>query len=229
MNRWIKSSIIFVAGAVTGALATEIYLGKRYRQSIEDEIERMHIANGEFVIHERALSTEEVQDIISNLDEETIKNLEQSVKDDELPEDIFDDAEDAFFDYTQFDDKDDDYILDDDGSSLDRMYEYEMPIDHEKPYLIPEEEFGDVAYQQYYYIMYADGVVADDMDREVRDVEGMFGVENLSHFGDKYLYPTQNDLLYIRDDQMKWEYEIALDTRKFDTEKYPNSPYRLEE
>lgn len=228
MNRYVKSGIIFVVGAVVGAASTKIYLGKQYKKAMEIEIERMQIARGEYVVKERELSETEVTELMDSLTEEERNNLNDSLG--EVIEELYDDADDAFFDYTQFDVKDNDYDPDEEcGSHLDNMYEYEMPIEHEKPYLIPEDEFGDVTYQQFYYIMYADGVIADDMDREVRDIDGMFGTENLSHFGDKYIYPSQTDLIYIRDDKMKWEYEIALDPRKFDTEKYPNSPYRLEE
>lgn len=224
MNTYVKSGIIFIVGAAVGAVSTKLFLDKKYKEAIEEEIELMHVASGETVISERTLTPEEVAKL------NIVPENTQSQLDEKLPDDIFEDADDAFFDYTQFDCHPDQNPEELElGYHLDHMYEYEEPIEHEKPYLIPEDEFGDTDYEQFYYIMYADGVVADDMDKEVRDVDGMFGKENLTHFGDKYLYPTQTDLIYIRDDKMKWEFEIALDPRKFDTEKYPNSPYRLEE
>ena len=111
---------------------------------------------------------------------------------------------------------------------LQDMYEYEMPIIHEKPYLIPEDEFGIPGYEQFFYTMYSDGVIADESDNMIRDLDAMFGEENLSHFGDRYLY-NQYDVIYIRDDNESCEFEIVMDPRPFYDDVLPNSPYRLEE
>ena len=103
-----------------------------------------------------------------------------------------------------------------------------MPIIHEKPYLIPEDEFGIPGYEQFFYTMYSDGVIADESDNMIRDLDAMFGEENLSHFGDRYLY-NQDDVIYIRDDNESCEFEIVMDPRPFYDDVLPNSPYRLEE
>lgn len=209
MNKTLVGVIAFVAGSAVGAGSVYYILGKKFDKRLEKELEAITIANGEEVISEREMTPEEVEIMLyeKQMDEERLN-----------AQDFADDFKRAMNEYTG---------EEDDESGFE--YEFEYPIEHDKPILIPESEFGDVTYQQVYYILYNDGVIADDMDRPVKDVDGMFGLENLRHFGDDYLYPNQNDAIYIRDDTCRYEYEIVKDNRSFDTEKYPNSMYRLEE
>lgn len=56
---------------------------------------------------------------------------------------------------------------------------------------------------------YADGVLADDMDEIVEDVEGTVG-DFKDHFGE-----YENDTVYVRNDRLKCYYEICADDRNY--------------
>lgn len=81
-----------------------------------------------------------------------------------------------------------------------------------KPYVIKPEEFGqtDDDYDLISLNYYADGVLTDDFDDIIEDVEGTVGEDSLSHFGE-----YENDTVYVRNDARKVDYEICLDKRKF--------------
>lgn len=81
-----------------------------------------------------------------------------------------------------------------------------------KPYVIKPEEFGqtDDDYDLISLNYYADGVLTDDFDDIIEDVEGTVGEDSLSHFGE-----YENDTVYVRNDARKVDYEICLDNRKF--------------
>lgn len=81
-----------------------------------------------------------------------------------------------------------------------------------KPYVIKPEEFGqtDDDYDLISLNYYADGVLTDDFDDIIEDVEGTVGEDPLSHFGE-----YENDTVYVRNDARKVDYEICLDNRKF--------------
>ena len=80
-----------------------------------------------------------------------------------------------------------------------------------KPYVITPEEFNDkLDYAVVSLTYYADGTLADDWDNPVEDVENLVGKESLSHFGE-----YEDDSVYVRNDEIKTDFEILLDTRKY--------------
>lgn len=94
----------------------------------------------------------------------------------------------------------------------------------DKPYVIPPEEFGE--YEEYERISltyYADGVLAEENDEEVDDVDEVVGVESLTHFGE-----YEDDSVFVRNDRLKCDYEILLDHRKY-TDVVKQMPHRVEE
>lgn len=84
-----------------------------------------------------------------------------------------------------------------------------------KPYVIPPDEFGDCDYELETLTLYADGVLTDDMDIPIEDVDSLVGVESLDHFGE-----WEDDSVFVRNDELKTDYEILLDLRNYsDVEK----------
>ena len=67
---------------------------------------------------------------------------------------------------------------------------------------------------------YADGVLTDDWDHPIEDVEGLVGVESLTHFGE-----YEEDSVYVRNDRYKTDYEILKDLRNFS--EIPNHDYTV--
>lgn len=84
----------------------------------------------------------------------------------------------------------------------------------EKPYVISPDEFGELevdGYENISLTYYADHILAEDNGEPVEDVEDIVGFESLTHFGE-----YEDDSVFVRNDRLKCDYEILLDTRKYD-------------
>lgn len=80
-----------------------------------------------------------------------------------------------------------------------------------KPYIITPDEFGekyDEGYINETLTYYADGVLTDDADVIIEDVDGMVGLDSLNHFGE-----YDEDAVYVRNEKHKTDYEILRDKR----------------
>jgi hypothetical protein len=79
----------------------------------------------------------------------------------------------------------------------------------ERPYVIKPEEFGENDdYNQVsltYYI--GNGVVTDENDEPLENVEDTIGSDYVQHFGE-----YEEDSVYVRNDRRRTDYEILLDT-----------------
>lgn len=93
---------------------------------------------------------------------------------------------------------------DNDKKELEHMTE-------KKPYVIPPEEFGEIEeYTRCSLTYYADKVLADELDELVENIEDTVGFESLTHFGE-----YEDDSVFVRNDRLKCDYEILLDTRTY--------------
>lgn len=78
------------------------------------------------------------------------------------------------------------------------------------PCVILPREFEEIdEYETISLNYYADGVLADDMDEIVEDVENTVG-DFKDHFGE-----YENDTVYVRNDRLKCYYEICADDRNY--------------
>lgn len=92
------------------------------------------------------------------------------------------------------------------------------------PYVIAPDEFGDNEdYEQTTYTYYADGILADEDDRIVEDVEGSVGFESLTHFGE-----YEDDAVHVRNERLKIDFEILLDETEY-SEVLKKKPYLAED
>ena len=79
------------------------------------------------------------------------------------------------------------------------------------PYVISPDDFDDNDdYEVVSLVYYSDGVLADEDDNVIEDVEGMVGEDSLNHFGE-----YEDDSVFVRNDERKTDYEILLDSRNF--------------
>lgn len=100
--------------------------------------------------------------------------------------------------------------------------EKEIPMKENYPYVIPPEEFGEFEdYERIGLTYYADGVLADDNNEVVDDVEDVVG-DALDHFGE-----YEDDSVFVRCDERKCDYEILLDQRTF-SEVTDSNPHQVE-
>lgn len=80
-----------------------------------------------------------------------------------------------------------------------------------KPYVIPPEDFDTLTgYDIVSYTYYADGVLVDDDENVVEDIEGTIGRDALKTFGQ-----YEDDSVFVRNEKLKIDYEILADIRKF--------------
>lgn len=91
----------------------------------------------------------------------------------------------------------------------DKKQKQEIGVD--KPYVIQPSDFGEFDDYEKISITYtADGVLLDDMNEIVDDIEETVGEDSLEHFGE-----YEDDSVYVRNDAKKCDYEILLDQRNY--------------
>ena len=86
-----------------------------------------------------------------------------------------------------------------------------------KPVVISPEDLYDVDYPVVTLIYYADGVLTDDNDNIIEDIDDIVGKESLNTFGE-----YEDDTVYVRNDRTKCNYEILRDYDRFE-DKYSDS------
>ena len=80
----------------------------------------------------------------------------------------------------------------------------------DRPYVISPEEFGEGDYETISLTFYADKVLTDETGDIVDDVEDLVGYDSLNHFGE-----YEEDSVFVRNDNLKTDYEILMDVRNF--------------
>lgn len=89
--------------------------------------------------------------------------------------------------------------------------------DVDKPYIIPESEFSELeGYNVETLYYYEDGVLTDDQNNIIDDVDDIVGEETLSEFEEN----EDCDSIYVRNDKLKCDYEILRDMGRY-SEQYP--------
>lgn len=80
-----------------------------------------------------------------------------------------------------------------------------------RPYVITPDEFGEIyEYDTISLRYYADKVLTDEDDVVITNVDEIIGEDSLTHFGE-----YEDDSVFVRNDEMKADYEILLDLRKY--------------
>lgn len=81
----------------------------------------------------------------------------------------------------------------------------------EKPYVIPPDEFGEKDFTEVSLTLYSDGIVTDEDDRPLEDIENTIGRDSLNHFGE-----YEDDSVHVRNERLRCDFEILLDQRTYD-------------
>lgn len=103
----------------------------------------------------------------------------------------------------------------------DKKQKQEIAVD--RPYVIQPSDFGEFDdYEKISLTYTADGVLLDDMNEIVDDIEETVGEDSLEHFGE-----YEDDSVYARNDAKKCDYEILLDQRNYQ-EIFETHPHRTE-
>lgn len=87
----------------------------------------------------------------------------------------------------------------------------EMTEKKKGPYVISPDEFGNIPeYDAVSLNYYSDGVLANDWDEIIEDVDDVVGEESLTHFGE-----YEADSVFVRNDDAATDYEILRDLRNY--------------
>ena len=190
-------SLGFIIGAASGATVAWYLLKDKYETLAQEEIDSVKEV---FARREQEMKDETVK-----------RNVAEGIKDsDRTKPDLKEYAEQLKKNgYTRYSD----LSADDEGVSDKQT----------KPYVIPPEQFGDDEnYDQISLTYYADGVLADENDEVIEDVEDAVGIDSLNHFG---VY--EDDSVFVRNDARKCDYEILLDQRTY-SEVVEDMPHQME-
>ena len=189
MNKNLYKLFIFAVGAVIGSAATWFYTKKYYEKIADEEIES-------------------VKEVFSQRKFEPEKISQNAFE----PENRFEEP------YTSANKPSlKDYVSMVDGlgykdyaGNRTRTEEPEEVDDVERPYVITPEEFGCYEYQEVSLTHYSDGILTDEQDNPIEDVDGTVGADYASHFGE-----YEDDSVFVRNDRMKMDFEILADLRKY--------------
>lgn len=190
-------SLGFIIGAASGATVAWYLLKDKYETLAQEEIDSVKEV---FARREQEMKDETVK-----------RNVAEGIKDsDRTKPDLKEYAEQLKKNgYTRYSD-----LSADDGGVSDKQT---------KPYVIPPEQFGDnEEHEQISLTYYADGVLADENDEVIEDVEDAVGIDSLNHFGE-----YEDDSVFVRNDARKCDYEILFDQRTY-SEVAEEMPHRME-
>lgn len=183
MNTNIKFALVFAAGAVVGSAVTWKMLKSKYEQIAQDEI---NFQVERFTRRETELNKEleDVNDVLTSyekIEKAQVEEYKKTV------------AERGYTDYSSYSKPD-----------TPEEEQTEEEISKDRPYVITPDEFDENDnYQCINLTYYADGILADDGDYIVDDVDNTVGVDSLNRFGEH-----ANDAVHVRNDRLKCDYEI---------------------
>ena len=181
MNNTSKIVIAFLSGAAIGAFVTNRLVSARYEKESEDEIEEIRKYYKNLVDRKREEHTNRI-----NGD----TNVIATERNDEYRTNQYDDILNEM-----------NYISSEKGGkdTVARMY------------VIPPEDFGELYnYDTVSLTFYADGVLTDECDEPIDDIDKLIGRESLTHFGQ-----YEDDSVFVRNDILECDFEILRDERKF--------------
>lgn len=184
MKNILSKLFIFATGAAAGSLVTYHFVKSRCEQEANEVIKEMK----EYYTHkyDGPQQSEPCEDKSEEIDSDTESKTDIAVED--YHETL---VEAGYTTYNKI-----------------RKEEVEKV---EKPYVIMPEEFGEIdGYETISLTLYADGVLTDDFDDPIEDVEHTVGKDSLTHFGQ-----YEDDSVFVRNDRLKCDYEILADYRNY--------------
>lgn len=191
MHCTLSKFIIFVAGAAIGSLATWKYVKTKYERIANDEIAAMrsyvvskthNMSEGTETDAENTETSEPVEDQFGNTNNTKEKNGKNPY----------------YMNYM-------DAIINSEEEEDDILVSRE-------PYVIMPDQFSELAdYDTISLTYYADGILADDMDEIIEDIDEVVGEDSLNHFGE-----FEDDVVYVRNEERKCDYEILRDNDRYE-------------
>ena len=198
MNRKLSNVLLFTAGVAVGSLVTWRYFKSKY-EVVEDEIEE---------------KTEETEGETETEDEDPeVSESKMSYKKPPLKEYVKMVESNGYVPKTHMEEVEEEIANGEWGDE--DVYE---------PFIIRPEEYGELhAYETLSLNYYADGVLTDELDNPIEDVESLVPADFADHFGE-----YEDNVVHVRNDNLECDYEILRDLRKF-TDVVGEYPYPTED
>ena len=198
MNRKLSNVLLFTAGVAVGSLVTWRYFKSKY-EVVEDEIEE---------------KTEETEGETETEDEDPeVSESKMSYKKPPLKEYVKMVEDNGYVPKTHMEEVEEEVT----NGEWDNKDVYE-------PFIIRPDEYGEIhAYETLSLNYYADGVLTDELDNPIEDVESLVPADFADHFGE-----YEDDVVHVRNDNLECDYEILRDLRKF-TDVVGEYPYPTED
>lgn len=195
---------IFAAGALVGSLFTWSYTKKYYEKIADDEIESMK------------------EWLKRRVEEQDKKSEDRFAKPVETPNspsakpDLMEYAAKVkgLGYYTDYSRRTEETEPEEETEEVDIL---------DEPYVIKPEIFGEEGYEEVSLTHYADGVLTDEQDNPIEDVDGMVGADYAEHFGE-----YEDDSVFVRNDRLCTDFEILADQRNF-SDLAKNAPHPMED
>ena len=198
----MHKAIIFISGVAVGSFVTWRLLKEKYIRQTQEEINEVRE-------HYRKKKESEEVTVDSNGSTETNEKPDLIAYAAKL-------TKNGYIDYT-----DPKSIVKATGDTIDAVVQKtnEESLDpvilndpsYQPPYIISPEDFAiDDEYTTVNLNYYIDGVLTDEDDNIVENVDDVVGLENLNHMGE-----YEDDALHIRNENYKCEYEILLSRRLY--------------
>ena len=186
MKDYVTKIVIFLSGVAAGAAISWKYLESKYKKIAQEEIDS-------------------VKEVYSNREkkqkeEKKIEHFEAISEKQKAREEDMEEAKS---------------IISESGYAIEHSDIYQQVKEGkymaDRPYVIPPEEFGENPYYDTISLnYYADGILTDDTDEPIEDIDGLIGEDALTHFGE-----YEDDSVFVRDDDAQVDYEILLDQRRY--------------
>lgn len=203
MSRMSTKMFIFAAGAAIGSAVAWLYAKKYYERIANDEIESMK----EWVARRVEEQDEKTSDTnVTKRDANTIIEkpdlMEYAAKVKDL----------GYYDYSKKNEP-----------MNEEKEEVELDLD-DHIYVIKPEAFGEEdGYEEVSLTYYSDGVLTDEQDNPIEDVESMVRADFADYFG---VY--EDDSVFVRNELLRTDFEILADQRKY-SDLAKNNPYPTED
>lgn len=201
MNKGFVAFLAFSCGGVIGFITGKKMLEQHYNQVVQEEIDSVKQA---FRRQMQAVTSKEKE---QQSDEKTGKPAERKLNDSTIRA--------MKKDYRKY--------YPESKPAPESENEEPEEEDVSKPHVITPAEFDTITgYEAISLTYYADGTVADDDDNPMsdEDIEETIGRESLNHFGE-----YERDSVFVRNDDMRTDYEILLDSRRYE-DAIESKPYK---
>ena len=202
MNNKVFGTILFTAGAVIGSLVTWKVVKTKYEDIAQEEIDSVKEEYTRLMVSmKKKLNDSVTYKDDNNEDDESEKNT------DNIDDSIMTNYNEIVKSYRSSDEEEnnqnekegEEKEEDNDGVSY-----------MEAPYVISPDDFGSIpGYNVEPLDYFADGILADGWGVEL-DIAETIGEDAVNHFGD-----YDDDVVYVRNEQTKLEYEVTRDPRTY--------------